>query len=131
MVWGRDGGGGYLALPFRLEGGRVPTTQLAESIRGFIRVILANPLQREERPAWLPADPGFGCDVPHYRFAAEGDATRLQTAIEKALGRCEPRITDVDVRVSLPEGGLVRRRTLTVTARVVSTGEPVSVQYTF
>jgi len=131
MAWGRDAGGRYLALPFRLDGGRVPTSDLAESIRHFIRVILGNPLQGDERPGWLPADPGFGCDVPHYRFAAEGDATRLQTAIEKALRRCEPRLGDVDVRVSLPEGTLIRRRTLTVNGRVVATGEAVSVQYTF
>ena len=131
MAWGREARGRYLGLPFRLERGRVPTSDLAESIRQFIRVVLGNPLQREERPVWLPADPGFGCDVPHYRFAAEGDATRLQSAIEKALRRCEPRIGEVDVRVSLPEGELVRRRTLTVTARVLATGEPISVQYTF
>jgi predicted component of type VI protein secretion system len=129
MAGGREAR--YLELPLRLDRGRVPTTGLAESIRRFIRVVLGNPLQRDERPAWLPADPDFGCDVPHYRFAAEGDATRLQTAIEKALRRCEPRIGEVDVRVSLPEGDLVRRRTLTVTARVVATGEAISVQYTF
>ncbi len=121
----------YIALPLRLELGRIRTTDLTESVREFIRVILGNPLQSEERPAWLPADTSFGCDVPHYRFAAEGDATRLQTAIEKALHRCEPRIADVNVEVSLPEGSLVRRRTLTVSGRVVATGEAIRIQYSF
>lgn len=121
----------YISLPFRLEGGRVPTTELANSVRDFVRVILGNPLQSEERPVWLPADPSFGCNVPHYRFAAEGDNTVLQAAIEKALSRCEPRITDVNVDISQPEGSLVRRRTLTVSGRVVATGEILKLRYTF
>ena len=43
MAWGRESGGRYLALPFRLDGGRVPTSDLADSIRLFIRVVLGNP----------------------------------------------------------------------------------------
>src|SRR5262245_16966681 len=121
----------YVSLPIKLSGGRVLTVDLAESILQFIRVVLGNPRQSEERPAWLPADTSFGCDIPHYRFAGEGAATRLQTAIEKALRQCEPRITDVNVEVSLPEGSLVRRRTLSVSGRVISTGEAIKVQYSF
>jgi phage baseplate assembly protein W len=81
----------YLVLPLRLEGGRMASGSLEDSIAHTIRLVLTNPVQGAAKPPGTAGDPDFGADLPHHEFR-QGRAQDVVREIRNALGRCEPRI---------------------------------------
>jgi hypothetical protein len=109
---------GFLRLPLRLDDrGRLETCPIAESVERVARLNLNVPLQRDGRPRWLPADPDFGCIVPHSDFQAvvralHHDNAKLVSAIRRTIRAGDSRVQDVRVEPrEVPPADPVRRGT--------------------
>lgn len=85
-------------FPVEIDGatGRIKMSSHEESIRESIRIIIGT------RQGELPMHPDFGCRIQDYAFETV-DYTLLysmKTEVEHALIRWEPRITEIQAKVS-------------------------------
>lgn len=76
--------------------GRIKMSSDEDSIRESIRVIIGT------RQGELPMHPEFGCRIQDYAFESTDYTTlySMKTEVEHALIRWEPRITDIQAKVS-------------------------------
>ncbi|SFR65171.1 GPW/gp25 family protein [Halogeometricum limi] len=98
-----------------------------EDIEQAIRLVLGTvPGERAMRPE-------FGCGVHDYVFETFGSATSalVETAVEEALLRWEPRIDVVGVSASLSDEGGGARLTVEIDYRVRSTNSEFNLVYPF
>ena len=85
-------------FPVGIDGatGRIQMSSNEDSIREAVRIIIGT------RKGELPMHPDFGCGIQEYAFET-ADYTTLysrKSEIERALIRWEPRITEIEAKVS-------------------------------
>lgn len=85
-------------FPVGIDGatGRIRMSSNEDSIRESVRIIIGT------RKGELPMHPDFGCGIQEYAFETADYTTlySMKTEIERALTRWEPRIRDIEARVS-------------------------------
>lgn len=106
--------------------GRIKMSSNEDSIRESVRIIIGT------RQGELPMHPEFGCRIQDYSFESVDYTTlySMKTEVEHALIRWEPRITDIQARVSdekIDQGLLL----IQVSYVIRSTNNPYNLVYPF
>ena len=85
-------------FPVGIDGatGRIQMSSNEDSIREAVRIIIGT------RKGELPMHPDFGCGIQEYAFETADYTTlySMKSEIERALIRWEPRITEIEAKIS-------------------------------